>query len=262
MISALLWKSWGSGRSCQLWLIWGPSVGLSSELVLQEASQLGCRAGQHCRPGLAQLTADHTLHQRHLARVSPALWKLLQWMQSAPAASRGWGHAACHMRSLHLCFSLPCHSVLCSGSCLWWFDDPLHLWSAKTVTSAENIYMYDKTESCSFCEALSLWKNIVSIKPNSLLRHSSSSSSVNVIFQQKINKDSLACSYFFCNPHPTNTATTWGPDSFLCTGPCKATQCLESFQVWSFPGHLLQPNRCTLLNSCQHPCVCIKHSEN
>lgn len=147
--------------------------------------------------------------------------RVLVTMISAPASSRGWGHAACRMRSLHLCFSLPCLSVLCSGSCLRWFDDPLHLWSAKTVTSAENLYVYDKRESCSFCEALSLWKNIVSIKPSSLLRRSSPSTSVNVIFQQKINKDSLACSYIFCNPHPTNTATVWGPDPFLQSYPVR-----------------------------------------
>lgn len=189
-IPALLWKYWRSGRSCQLWLVWGPSVGRSL------GSAGGTSAGVQDQ-GRLSLTVQFTPFSKDVELESP-LFSEICWRECSrlPAAVRGSGHAACQARSIHLCFSLLWHGVLCTGSCLRWFDGPLHLWPAKTGTSAEKLYVYYKIESCLFCEALSLLKNIVSIKPSSLLRHSSSSTSVNVIFQQKINKDSFTYSYF------------------------------------------------------------------
>lgn len=175
------------------------SLGWSEGQVWGWACSWFCRRHLNCTVGPEQAQfdcTDHTLHQRWVTGVSPALWNLPKGMQSAPSCFQRLRPHCCQVRDIHFCFSLPCHGVFCTGSCLRWFENPLHIWLAKTVTSAESLYMYDKTESCLFYEALFLWENIVAIKPSSLLRHSSSSTSVNVIFQQEINKDSLAYSYF------------------------------------------------------------------
>lgn len=106
------------------------------------------------------------------------------------------------------------------------------------MAAAESLYVYGKIESFLFCEALSLGKNIICIKPSSLLRSSSSSTSLNVIFQQTINEDSLAhsCCLAVITLQILNLSGV--PDPSRCIGPlqrCSVPSALPGLQRLSAP---------------------------
>lgn len=144
------------------------------------------------------------------------------------------GCAAHQERAVQLCFALLCSSLLCTGMCLRWFDDPLQIWLPKPVAAAESLYCVWQNRKL-FCEALSLEKKVLGLKPSSLLRSSSSSGSLNTVSPQKINEDSLAYSWRLAVITLQTLSLLEGSDPFLCKGPLQRCSVSSALPGWKHP---------------------------